>query len=482
MPPHSPAPRPARVGLESLADLRPATVAGTCLSLEADGQLRREADAAWLALRYRRCVAVQPAAPAPPDPGSGPGAPWFAKLSGRLAARFSHRRTPDLIDVLIAAGCFAAFSLPVLTGLATGAGSRPQIAVFSVLAAAPLIVRRKWPIATLATLVIVYASSALLGVQFTPFVSSASLNLAIAMFTVADRYDRRISLFAYGLAFLCTWGVLGLGIYLHPGLDQDAVQPALMIPAWFAGDAVRTRRNYRRALASEAARQAAETEARIRAEERLRLSRDVHDVVSHSLSMIAVRSGVARLVIDERPGEARAALAAIETASRSALDEVRQLLRQIREPASPGTGEGLVTSDIPELVRRFKDSGLDLTYRTGGEGQPGSYGAAVEMSAYRIAQEALTNVTRHAPAATAALRITRDADRLTITVTDDGHGSEPGGGAGRSRHQGLGIAGMRERALLHGGEFRAGPQPGGGFEVVAVLPAEPGRRTSGNAA
>ena len=91
-------------------------------------------------------------------------------------------------------------------------------------------------------------------------------------------------------------------------------------------------------------------------------------------------------------------------------------------------------------------------------------------------------MTRHAPAATAALRITRDADRLTITVTDDGHGSEPGGGAGLSRQQGLGIAGMRERALLHGGEFRAGPQRGGGFEVVAVLPAEPGRRTSGNAA
>jgi signal transduction histidine kinase len=94
-----------------------------------------------------------------------------------------------------------------------------------------------------------------------------------------------------------TWAVLGLGIYLHPGLVQDAVQAEVMIHGWFFGDAVSTRRNYRRTLASQAELQAAQTEARIRAEERLRLSRDVHDVVSHSLSMIAVRSGVARLVL-----------------------------------------------------------------------------------------------------------------------------------------------------------------------------------------
>jgi hypothetical protein len=107
-----------------------------------------------------------------PESGGSLGAPWFGRLSAWTAARFSHRRTPDLIDVLIAAGCFAAFSGPVLTGLAAGAGSRPAIAVFSVLAAAPLIVRRKWPIATLTALVVVFASSTLLGVQFTPFVGS----------------------------------------------------------------------------------------------------------------------------------------------------------------------------------------------------------------------------------------------------------------------------------------------------------------------
>jgi len=389
-----------------------------------------------------------------------------------LAARNSQRRTPDLIDLLIAVGCLAAFSGPVLSGLAAGAGSRLEIAVFSVLAAGPLTFRRRWPIAILAVLVIVYASSTLLGVQFTPFVSSAGPNLAIAIFTVADRYDRRTSLLAYGLAALATWAVLGLGIYLHPGLDQDAVQAGVMIPGWFVGDAVRTRRNYRCALARQADRQAAQTEARIRAEERLRLSRDVHDVVSHSLSMIAVRSGVARLVLDERPGEARAALTAIETASRAALDEVRQLLRQIRDRGQDASGEGPVTSDIPELVRRFTDSGLDVTYR-GGPAELGSYGAAVEMSAYRIVQEALTNVTRHAPGACATLQVTRNEDQITIAVTDDGGGREPDAEpASLGGRPGLGIAGMRERALLLGGVFSAGPRPGGGFEVVANLPAE----------
>jgi signal transduction histidine kinase len=404
-------------------------------------------------------MTVLPAAVVPPAPGGAAGAPWFA----RLAARLRHRRAPDAADLLIAAGCFAVFSVPVLAGAAAGAGSRPAVAVFSILAAVPLIARRRWPLAVLAALVGVYAASTVAGVQFTPFVSSAGPNLAIAVFTVADRYDRRSSLLAYGVACACTWAVLPLGIHLHPGLDQDAVQAAAMIPGWFLGDAVRTRRRYAEALAGEARRQAAETEARIRAEERLRLSRDVHDVVSHSLSMIAVRSGVARLVLDAEPAEARTALTAIETASRSALDEVRLLLRQIREPAGPVAGHWPGLAVLAGLARQFQDSGLRLSYRM--TGQPGRFGESVELSAYRIAQEALTNAARHAAAASTALRVECEALSITVSVTDDGPGGDPDAGGG------LGLAGMRERVLLHGGEFRAGPRPGGGFEVVAVLPA-----------
>ncbi len=428
-------------------------------------------------------MAVAPAARTPAGPGGsvglpgsgsppGPGAPWFSRLSARAALRLSRRRSPDLIDAAIAAACFTAFCVPVLAGAAAGAGSELAIAAFGVAAAAPLIVRRRWPMAVLAVLAAVYVTATLLGVQFTPFVSSAGPNLAIAIFTVADRYDRRASLLAYGLASVVTWAVLGAGIYLHPGLDQDAVQAGVMIPGWFIGDAVRTRRRYRQSLVLEASRQAAETEARIRAEERLRLSRDVHDVVSHSLSMIAVRSGVARLVLDEKPGEARVALAAIESASRSALEEIRLLLRQIRQPATAAGSSWPASRDLPELVRRFCDNGLDVVFRR--TGQPGFYGESVELSAYRIAQEALTNVARHAPAATATLQVNDGQAAITICVTDDGPGGDPGQGAG------LGLAGMRERALLHGGQFRAGPGPGGGFQVEAVLPAQGGNRAAGD--
>jgi signal transduction histidine kinase len=390
----------------------------------------------------------------------GAGAPWFARLGDWLG----RRPAPDALDVLIAAGCFAGFTLPVLLAPGTGAGPAWAIAALAALAAVPLIARRLRPVPVAVVLICVYITATLTGVQFTPFVSCAGPNLAVAIFTVADRCGRRASLLTTAAACLATWAVLAPGISLHPGVDQDAVQAAVMIPAWVAGDITRTRRQYRRSLAREASHQEAEREARIRAEERLRLSRDVHDVVSHSLSMIAVQSGAARLVLAERPAEARAALAAIELASRSALDEVRQLLRQIREPAAPAGAQAPSLADLTALADRLRASGLDLTYRCRGRG--GAYPPAVELSAYRIAQEALTNVARHAPGARVTLEVSRTDTAVTITVTDDGGRDAPAlPGAG------LGIAGMRERALMHGGELRAGARAGGGFEVVAVLPA-----------
>jgi signal transduction histidine kinase len=392
-----------------------------------------------------------------PAPAAGP--PWFDRLAGWVA----RRPAPDWLDVLIAAGCFAGFTLPVLTGVASGAGPGWAIGLLAGLAAAPLITRRVWPVPAALTVTCVYVAATLLGVQFTPFVSSAGPNLAIAIFTVADRCARRRSLLTLAVACGATWAVLGPGIHLHPAVDQDAVQAAAMIPGWVAGDVTRTRRKYRQSLALEGGRQQAERDARIRAEERLRLSRDVHDVVSHSLSMIAVQSGAARLVLAGRPEQALAALAAIESASRSALDEVRQLLRQIREPAS-AEDEPPSLSDLAALAGRLRANGLDLAFSSTGE--RGAYGPAVEQSAYRIAQEALTNVARHAPGARATLAVRLSETAVTITVTDDGGGSGP-----KPPGSGLGLAGMRERALMHGGRLQAGARPGGGFEVVAVLPA-----------
>jgi signal transduction histidine kinase len=270
-------------------------------------------------------------------------------------------------------------------------------------------------------------------------------------------------------AAVVTWAVLPLGIHLHPGVDQDATAALVAIPAWVLGDMSRARRGYQERLAAETRRLADEQAWRARAEERLRLSRDVHDVVSHSLSAIAVRSGVARLLADEQPGEARAALSAIETASRAALEEVRALLRQVRD--DPGTDAEAplpALADLPALVARLRRDGLEVSCQH--EGEPQAYPAAVELSAYRIVQEALTNVIRHAPGAAAQVTIAH-GDVLGITVTDDGPASSRPGAS----PPGLGITGMRERAALLGGQLTAAARPGGGFEVTARLPAGPDR-------
>jgi signal transduction histidine kinase len=413
-------------------------------------------------LSYRECVepwqvrGVQAGTASPP---------WFARMASRLSGWLADRAIPDAGDYAIAAGCFAAFTLPVLFGVVHGASSPPAVAAFGLAAAAPLVVRRKWPVVSVAAVTAVYVAAALAGVGFTPWISNAGPNLAIAVFTAADRCDRRSSLLAAIAAGLATWAALPLGIHLHPGRDQDAVQAIAVIVAWVSGDIVRARRGYRQSLELEARRRAEDKEGRARAEERLRLSRDVHDVVSHSLAIIAVRSGVARMLIDQQPDEARAALSAIETASRSALDELRQLLRRIREPASGPANAAPALADLPALAAQLREGGLDLTYRR--TGQPRAVSPALELSAYRIAQEALTNVVKHAPGASAQIEVTYRDDGLVITVTDDG----PGRPDPPPQSAGLGITGMRERAEMFGGQLTARSRPEGGFAVIARLPA-----------
>jgi signal transduction histidine kinase len=396
------------------------------------------------------------------DPVAVPAPPLLARLgqwTEGLAA-------PDRIDWVTAAACFAAFTVPVLLG-AGPAGQAGPAAAFGALAAAPLIVRRRWPVAVVLVVAAVYVAAALADVAFTPFISNAGPNLAVAVFASADRSRRRWSLTAAGVAAVATWASLPLAIHLHPRTDQDAVQLFAVIGAWLAGDMVRALGGYRQQLQLIQRRRAVEELRLARAEERLRLSRDVHDVVSHSLSSIAVRAGAARLVSAEQPGQADAALAAIETASRSALDELRRLLRQIRDPQDTDDVTAPELSDLPALVERLRMAGLDVSYHT--SGQPRAYGTAVGLSVYRIVQEALTNVTRHASGARARVHVDHGADELTVTVTDDGDPDPAGPGPG----EGLGIPGMRERAELLGGSLTAGPGPDGGFIVSARLPAQP---------
>ena len=402
------------------------------------------------------------------DPAATPRPPLLARFWPQPADRPAHPLGPDLLDFALAAGCFAAFTVPVLLG--AGPAHPPgQEAAFGAMAAAPLIVRRRWPLTVMLVVAAVYVAAALADVAFTPFVSNAGPNLAIAVFTAAGLSRRTWSLTAAVVAGAATWASLPVAVHLHPHHDQDAVQLIAVIVAWLAGDMARAIREYRQQLQLVQRRRAVEELQLARAEERLRLSREVHDVLSHSLSAIAVQAGVARLVFAEQPGQAGAALSAIETASRSALDELRTLLRQIRDPQDADEAAAPTLGDLPALIGKLRLAGLDVGYHS--TGQPRAYGTAVELSAYRIAQEALTNVAKHAAGAPAQVEIDCGADELTVTVTDDG-GQNPVRSAASG---GLGIPGMRERAELLGGTLTAGPTPGGGFAVIARLPVR-GRR------
>jgi len=394
------------------------------------------------------------------DSAAGPAPSPLARVWPPVA----RRAAPDLVDWAVAAGCFAAFTVPVLLG-AGRAGPSGAVAAFGAVAAAPLVVRRRWPVTVVLVVAAVYVAAALADVAFTPFISNSGPNLAIAAFTAADRSRPRWSLTAAGVAAAATSAATRAALHLHPHHGQDAVQLAAVSAGWLAGDLIRVIRGYRQQLRALQRRRAAEELQLARAEERVRLSREVHDVVSHSLSAIAVQAGVARLVSAERPGQAVAALAAIEEASRAALDELRSLLRQIRDPQDADEAALPALGDLPALIGKLREAGLDVSYHS--SGQPRPYGPVIESSAYRIAQEALTNVTKHAAGARTRVQVDHGAGQLTVTVADDG---SPGPARPRAGG-GLGMPGMRERAALLGGTLSAGPGPQGGFVVTARLPA-----------
>ena len=208
-------------------------------------------------------------------------------------------------------------------------------------------------------------------------------------------------------------------------------------------------------------------EARRRAgEERMRIAHELHDVLAHNISLINVQAGVALHLMDEQPGQSRSALQAIKQASNDALGELRSVLDVLRQgdeapPRSPASG----LAHLDSLVSRAGATGLEV--RTRVEGTPRPLPAGTDLAAYRIIQESLTNVTRHAGPATATVLVRYGHDDLTVQVDDDGRGPSSSNGPG-----GAGIRGMRERVAALGGELDAGPRPGGGFRVLAHLPVD----------
>ncbi|MCT9083444.1 sensor histidine kinase [Streptomyces fulvoviolaceus] len=249
--------------------------------------------------------------------------------------------------------------------------------------------------------------------------------------------------------------------------------------AWVLGDSIRTRRAYFAQLEERAARLEKEREAQAKvavAAERARIARELHDVVAHNVSVMVVQADGAAYVLDAAPDQAKKALETISSTGRQALAEMRRLLGVLRTGEHQEGGEYVPQPDveqIEDLVEQCRGSGLPVDFKV--EGTPRPLPSGVELTAYRIVQEALTNTRKHGgPNAGASVRLVYFDDGLGLLVEDDGKGAphelyEEGGADGR----GHGLIGMRERVGMVGGTLDAGPRPGGGFRISALLPLKP---------
>lgn len=339
----------------------------------------------------------------------------------------------------------------------------PAVAVlepltFALIAVAGLgvLIRRLYPLTALAVTVVAGAAYLVLGYPYGPILFS----VAITTYTTATRYPIGRS--------LPTWAAAAtvLAVPFGADLDWDSPLPALArlagwsswsLTAWAIGTVVSTARR-------SAQRSRAERERQRTDEERLRTAQDVHDIVGHGLAAISMQAGVALHVLDRSPARARELLEAIRASSHHSLEELRATLAVFRATgAEDGAREPLPgLARLDSLIARVADSGLQVKVHTSGDPRP--LLGSVDNAAYRIVQESLTNVLRHAGPASAVVRVGYGQEALTVEISDTGRGP------GASEGTGLGLAGMRARALALGGTVSAGPGAAGGFVVHAQLP------------
>jgi signal transduction histidine kinase len=370
------------------------------------------------------------------------------------------------VAVLLLAGVI------VVTGVALRAdpSTRPLALALAVAATAALVLRRSAPTAAL-----VVSGSLVLALFAVDNTAGAVAVIApaIALYSLA-LLRGRIHLAAAVVAAAAA--VIVADVFLagpdpHALTLQTAAHVALIAVPVLAAEALRSRRSYIQLLLErlELAERTREEEAQRRVEqERLRIARDLHDVVAHTLTTINVQAGVAAYLLDRRPENARGALETIEAASRDALDELRAILGVLREDSKAGVllepAPGL--DGVGSLVDDAREAGDDIELEVEGE-QPERVSEAVQLATYRIVQESLTNARRHAPGGAARVHLAYEPDRLRVEIENDS--AQVRSGNGNGRRPGVGIVGMRERATALGGSFEAGPLQSG-FKVAAELP------------
>ncbi|MFD8687784.1 sensor histidine kinase [Streptomyces sp. NPDC059651] len=393
------------------------------------------------------------------------------------------RRHPTGVDSFWAVFLLGISGMTIVVGGAgAGDGGRAQrIAIVPIVIGLCTVValRRRAPEKMLLLAIAMGVAQLVIGVRPT----LANFAMLVITFTVATVGERWASRLALGCS-LCAAGVSQLRWPEQEGAPRGWVATVFLVVvmtvpfvlAWVLGDSMRTRRAYFDQLEERAARLEREREAQSKvavAAERARIARELHDVVAHNVSVMVVQADGAAYVMDAAPDQARQALETISSTGRQALAEMRRLLGVLRTGDTPETGEYVPQPDvdqIEDLIEHVRAAGLAVDFKI--EGTPRPLPSGVELTAYRIVQEALTNTRKHGgPNAGASVRLVYFDDGLGLLVEDDGRGAahelyEDGGADGA----GHGMIGMRERVGMVGGTLDAGPRPGGGFRISALLP------------
>ncbi|SCG37767.1 sensor histidine kinase [Micromonospora halophytica] len=367
---------------------------------------------------------------------------------------------PIVVLLAATAGGGPALALPSPDGTVPGIPIRYLAPALVVLLPAGLLRRR--PLLALALMLLgasvvtatttAWEDGYLAGIWYLQFlVVDLMLGLVVA------RTPRRVSVPTAGVVLAVQVAASFVNLARDP-VDRATISVLAVAVAWVAGSSARARRRHAEELRAHATVEAISAE-------RLRIARELHDVVAHSIGVIAIQAGVGARVIDSQPGEARAALATIERTSRETLTGLRRTLGALRRPeeaaASLEPTPGL--ADLDRLVAAAADAGVRVDVRR--DGTPRPLPVEVDLTAYRIVQEALTNVVRHAAVGECRVTVRYPPDGVCVEVVDAGRGAPLGG-------EGHGIVGMRERTTLLGGWFAAGPRPEGGFRIAVRLPAE----------
>ena len=346
-------------------------------------------------------------------------------------------------------------------------------------ACSPIALLRRWPLTVLTAATFANALIMARGIATFPF----GIVLGFASYFAASRLPRRVSITAAAVSAAALGGAVVYATLTVPIASPAAEAIEALLPlaaAWFIGDSIAARRRYQAGLAEQAERErAAEAELarqQVR-EERVRIARELHDVVAHTLAVITVQAGVGRRLMARRPEEAGTALESIETIGRTAQEELRVVLGLLRDEetrtAALAPAPGLV--DVKELVETVRAAGTPVDLQLSGTDRRLS--PALELSVYRVVQEALTNVVKHAPGARATVDLAVSADQVRLGVTDDGGpAGHPAGNdtpaRGPGHGTGHGIVGMRERIGAFGGWLVAEPAADRGFRVIAEVPIE----------